>query len=271
MSRRKTMPEIKKHAPGTFCWADLGTIDLAGAKKFYGGLFGWNFVDQPAGPDMQYAIVTLKDKAVAAAYQMNKEMLETGIPTHWLSYVSVTDIEETAKKSEELLGNIIQPPFEVTDVGKIAVVQDNVGAIFAIFQPGGNNGAELVNEHGSLCWNELGTTAASKSNKFYTSLFGWDAEAGQIGDMEYTSFKKGPRPAAGMYTLTAEMTSQGVPPNWLVYFAIDDADAGAETIKSLGGQIISPLTDIPDVGRFAVAADPQGGNFAIIKLLNPTG
>jgi predicted enzyme related to lactoylglutathione lyase len=265
------MAEMMEYSPGTFCWIDLGTTDLAGAKKFYGGLFGWSFVDQPAGPDMQYAIVTLKDKAVAAVYQMNKEMLETGIPTHWLSYVSVADADETAKKSEELLGSVIQPVFEVTNVGRIAVIQDNVGAVFAAFQPGGNNGAELINEHGTLCWNELGTTAANKSSEFYTKLFGWDAETQQMGDMEYTSFKNGFRPAAGMYTLTAEMTSLGVPPNWLVYFAIDDADAGAETIKSLGGQIVSPLMDIPEVGRFAVAADPQGGHFAIIKLLNPTG
>jgi predicted enzyme related to lactoylglutathione lyase len=265
------MAEVMEHAPGTFCWVDLGTTDLSGAKRFYGGLFGWSFVDQPAGPDMHYAIVTLKGKAVAAAYQMNEEMLETGIPTHWLSYISVADVDETAKTSEELLGNVIQPPFEVTNVGRIAVIQDNVGAVFAAFQPGGNNGAELINEHGTLCWNELGTTAANKSSAFYTKLFGWDAKTQQMGDMEYTSFKNGFRPVAGMYTLTAEMTSLGVPPNWLVYFAIDDADVGAETIKSLGGQIVSPLMDISEVGRFAVAADPQGGHFAIIKLLNPTG
>jgi predicted enzyme related to lactoylglutathione lyase len=263
------MPEISEYTPGTFCWVDLGTTDLAGAKKFYGELFGWVYVDQPAGPDMEYAIVKQKGRDIAAAYQMNKEMLETGIPTHWLSYVSVADVDATARSSEELLGNVIQPPFDISDVGRVAVIQDNVGAVFAIFQPGGHHGAKLANEHGCLCWNELGTTAANKSSDFYTGLFGWSANTQQMGDMEYTSFMNGDRPAAGMYTLTAEMLGLGIPPNWLVYFAVDDADATAEKIKPLGGKIVTPLTDIPEVGRFAVAEDPQGGHFAFIKLLNP--
>jgi len=263
------MAERTGYPPGTFCWVDLGTTDLAGAKTFYGQLFGWTFEDQPAGPDMEYAIVKLRGKDVAAAYQMNKEMMETGIPTHWLSYVSTEDADATAKKAEDLLGNIIQPAFDVHSVGRVAVLQDNVGAVFAVFQPGGHQGAQVVNEHGALCWNELGTTAAKKSSEFYTKLFGWTANTQQMGNMNYTSFMNGARPAAGMYVLTAEMLSQGIPPNWLVYFAVDDADAAADKIKSLGGEIVTPLTDIPEVGRFAVAEDPQGGHFAFIKLLNP--
>jgi len=55
----------------------------------------------------------------------------------------------------------------------------------------------------------------------------------------------------------------------LVYFAVDDCDAAAETIKKLGGTVIEAPRDIPEVGRFCVAVDPQGAVFSVIKLLNP--
>ncbi len=77
----------------------------------------------------------------------------------------------------------------------------------------------------------------------------------------------GERPAGGMLEIQKEWGK--VPPNWVVYFAVKDCDASAEKATSLGAKILSPPTDVPEVGKFAVIQDAQGAAFAIIKLENP--
>lgn len=154
--------------------------------------------------------------------------------------------------------------FDVFDVGRMAVVQDPTGAVFALWQPGKHAGAGVVNVPNSFCWNELATPDTGKAGDFYTGLFGWGKNVQEMGPMTYTSFTNGDRPAGGMYKPTPEMGE--IPPNWLVYFAVDDADAKAQKASELGGKAIVPPSDIPGVGRFAVIQDPQGAVFGIIKL-----
>ncbi len=255
-----------QYAPGTFCWVELGTSDGEAAKKFYTGLFGWDFTDTPIGPGMVYTMLKQDGKDVGALYQLMPEMKAQGIPPHWLSYVSVTSADETAAKAKEAGGALMKEPFDVSTVGRMAVVQDPTGAVFALWQAGTHAGAGVVNVPNSLVWNELMTTDTAKAGDFYTTLFGWTKDVQQFG-MEYALFKNGDRGAGGMLAITPEMGP--IPPNWMVYFAVDDCDATAEKASSLGGQIMKPAEDIPGVGRFAVLLDPQGAAFAIIKTAMP--
>lgn len=261
------MSQVNEYPPGTFCWVELGTTDAAGAKKFYGELFGWAFNDQPVGPDLVYTMLQLEEKNVAALYQLNKELTEQRVPPHWLSYVSVSNADETAGKTGGLGGKVLKEPFDVFDVGRMAVLQDPTGATFAVWQPRTHAGALLVNQPGTLCWNELMTTDVAAAGKFYTALFGWTAESQQMGPVNYTSFVNGERPAGGMIAITKEMGD--VPPYWLVYFAVADCDQTVGKTTSLGGTITAPALDVPGVGRLAVAQDPQGAFFAFIRLENP--
>jgi hypothetical protein len=258
------MQETSKYTPGTFCWVELGTTNGEAAKKFYTELFGWDFNDNPIGPDMVYTMLTLDGKDVGALYKMSPEMTSQGIPPHWLSYVSVASVDETANKAKSLGGTLMKEAFDVFDVGRMAVVQDPTGAVFALWQPGKHAGAGVVNVPNSFCWNELATPDTGKAGDFYTGLFGWGKNVQEMGPMTYTSFTNGDRPAGGMYKPTPEMGE--IPPNWLVYFAVDDADAKAQKASELGGKAIVPPSDIPGVGRFAVIQDPQGAVFGIIKL-----
>jgi hypothetical protein len=99
---------------------------------------------------------------------------------------------------------------------------------------------------------------------FYTGLFGWKEEP--IGD-DYEVFMNGERPAGGVILIDAQMGP--VPPNWSAYFYVDDCDAIQQQAVSLGGAVRMPPTDYPEVGRGCVLGDPQGGTFAVIKLVNP--
>jgi predicted enzyme related to lactoylglutathione lyase len=87
-----------------------------------------------------------------------------------------------------------------------------------------------------------------------------------LAPLEYTMLINGDKPNGGMLAITPEMGN--IPPNWVVYFAVDDCDAKVKKATELGGTVMKPAEDIPGVGRFAILTDPQGAVFAIIKT-NP--
>lgn len=255
--------EAVAYKPGTFVWVELGTSDSEAAKKFYTQLFGWDYTDNPMGPGMVYTMLKKNGKEVGALYNLMPEMKDQGIPTHWMSYALVDNADESAAKAKELGGKILKEPFDVMTFGRMAVIEDPTGAVFSLWQAGSHKGAALVNEPGSLVWNELGTTDTAKAGAFYSGLFGWKPDVQQFGPMEYTIFQHGDRGAGGMYKMTPDMA--GVPSHWMIYFAVDDADATVAKATELGGTVIKPADDIPGVGRFAILKDPQGAYFAIIK------
>ena len=250
------MTNVDKHEPGSFSWPELATNDPAAAKKFYTSLFGWATDDSPAGPDMVYTTLKKGGRSVGALYQ---DVKEKNIPPHWNTYVTVASADAAAQKAKGLGGKVLAEAFDVMEYGRMAVVQDPQGATICLWQPKQHIGAQVVNEPGALCWCELDTTDTASAQKFYTGLFGWGAKVSP----EYTEWQKKGTSIGGLMKIPKEWGP--VPPNWLVYFASDDVDATAAKAAKAGGKTIVPPGDIPDMGRFAVLADPQGAVFAIFR------
>ena len=261
------MQEKAEYKPGTFCWVELATSDANAAKTFYTQLFGWTYEDHPMGPDMVYTMLRLDGKDVGALYKLMSDQVEHGVPPNWLSYISVTSADEATEKAKGAGATILKEPFDVMTVGRMSVIQDPTGAVFATWQAGDSPGAGIYNVPNSFCWNELMTTDTAKDKEFYTSVFGWGADTQNFGELEYTMFSNGDRPAGGMLAITPEMGP--IPPNWLAYFAVDDCDAKVQKATELGASVMKPADDIPGIGRFAILLDPQGAGFAIIKLESP--
>jgi len=257
------MPVMDTYAPGAFCWADLGTPDAAAAKRFYTALFGWVAEDRPVGPDAFYTMLTMEGRAVAALYA--QEATSPGGPPHWLSYISVASVSDAARRAKELAGTLLTDPFDVLDVGRMALVQDSTGAVIALWEPRRHAGAGVIGEMNAMCWNELATTDTRRAEAFYTGLFGWGAGTRTMGDTSYTTFTQDGAPRGGM--LAIDPSWGPVAPQWLVYFAVSDCDGQAALVQSLGGAVRVPPTDVSDIGRFAVVADPQGATFAVIEPL----
>ena len=250
-----------EHAPGSFCWIELATTDGPGAKKFYKDLFGWEATDNPMGPDMVYTIYKINGKDVAASYQKVGEMEH--VPTHWACYVCVNSADETAAKAKSLGAEVVQEPFDVMEHGRMAVIADPTGAHFCIWQPKQHKGVGVKNENNTLCWNELMTNDTERAKDFYTKLFGWKTKS-DTGGMPYIEWINGEEHIGGMMQIQPEMGP--MPPAWGLYFAVDDCDAKVAQAQSLGARTYMPPTDIPNVGRFAILADPQGAVFNVIKL-----
>jgi hypothetical protein len=256
------MATVTQHAPGTFCWVELGTTDQMGAKRFYAALFDWGYEDTQMGPDEVYTIAQTGGRDAAALYRMPAQMLQQGMPPHWMCYVSVSSADEAATKVKALGGTVVAEPFDAMEHGRMAVMQDPTGAAFAVWQAKTHKGLGVVGETGSLCWTELGTNDSKKAAAFYSGLFSWKAEKSP-GPMEYTLFKLGEVTAAGMMTHTGEM--KAIPSHWMPYFAVKDCDGSAAKAKQMGGDVLLAPKDIPGEGRFAVLRDPQGAVFCILK------
>jgi uncharacterized protein len=256
------MAQRSEYPAGTFCWVDLATTDQEMAKSFYGDLLGWSYLDVPTDMGNTYSLATVDAQQVTAIYPLPPGQQNPS--PHWTSYVSVVNADDAANRAADLGGSVIMAPSDVMTAGRMAVIRDPTGAVFSMWEARDHFGAALVNQHGALCWNELMTSDVSAATAFYTALFDWSAEP--FGD-SYSIFMNGERPAGGMIAID-EQEMDSVPPNWSVYFAVDDCDAVEQQAVSLGGTVRMPATDFPEVGRGCVLDDAQGGTFAVIRLFN---
>jgi predicted enzyme related to lactoylglutathione lyase len=254
------MATVTQHAPGTFCWPELATSDAAGAKKFYGALFGWDYTDNDMGENGTYTMIQHQGNTVGALYSQKAED-QKRMPPHWSAYVSVESADRSAARAKELGGAMLMEPFDVMEHGRMAVIQDPTGAIFCVWEAKQHIGATVLDDPGSLCWTELMTPDTKKAAAFYTEMFPWKTEAMEMPNFTYTVFNRGDRGAGGMMPILPDMGQ--VPPNWLSYFSVEDVDALVPKATSLGATVVVPATPIPGGGRFAVLRDPAGAHFGV--------
>lgn len=257
------MPRVTEYAPGIFNWIDLGTTDVEGACKFYGAMFGWTF-EQSGDDTHPYWLGRLEGQDVCGLYSQMPEQRQQGIPPNWLNYVSCGNAGDTTALVEKNGGQVLMGPMDVMDHGRMSVLMDPTGAVFAIWQALKHCGSGIVGDPGAPCWNELMTNDTGKAGAFYSAVFGWGRNPMAMPGMEYTIFTEGEAQRAGMMPILPEMGP--VPPNWMVYFAVANCDAACEKAVQLGGTICQPGMDVPNVGRMAVLMDPQGAAFSIINL-----
>lgn len=252
--------DATKFAAGTPSWFDLMTPDVAGARKFYGGVFGWTFVEGPpeAGG---YNMCKTRGRKTAGMGPLPKN---APYPSAWTMYLATDDANASVDTIRSNGGTVMMGPMDVMSEGRMVVAADPTGAVFGLWQPGNHTGAEVKDEHGAMAWTELVTRDVSKAKDFYAKVMGAKFEKIDAGGMEYFMAKKGDATVAGLMAVPPGMP-EGIPSHWLNYFAVDNADAAAASIERLGGKIVRPAMDSP-YGRFAVASDPYGAIFAVIQL-----
>ena len=122
-----------------------------------------------------------------------------------------------------------------------------------------------MSESGRFVWYELLTSDPKKAKKFYGSVVGWTTEPFGSGGNPYEMWKAGDTPIGGVMGITPETAAPDEKPHWWAHVAVDDVDASAKLAQKLGGSVRVPPTDIPEVGRFAIIADPQGAKIALFQ------
>jgi predicted enzyme related to lactoylglutathione lyase len=255
------MSIIKVHKPGTFCWTDLSTTSTGEAKRFYSEILGWTYDEVPMGPGQTYSMAKKGGQEVGAIGGQSPDDKKRGAPPHWNNYVAVKSAAETAARAERLGGKLLAPAFDVMDAGRMAVLQDPQGAILSIWEPKNHQGAQLLMEPGSMCWNELLTRDLDAAGRFYGELFGWKTKTDD--KMDYTLFMLDDQHVAGTMAIRPEWGPMA--PGWMVYFEIADVDRAAAEAGRRGAKVLVPPKDIPSVGRFTTMMDPQGAAVSLIQ------
>ena len=252
------MPEVTAPNPGRFVWIELATSDPIAAKKFYSDVLGWSASENDMGEMGIYYIFQKNGRDAAAMYKMMPDQAAQGIPPNWLTYIGVESADDAAAKAQTLGATILQPAFDVMEHGRMAVLQDPQGAVFALWEAKSHWGVGVRDEDGALCWNELATKDPEGSRNFYTSLMGWNAKTSP----DYTEWHLGDEALGGMRTIR---DGEPTPPNWMPYFMVNDVDTTTKKVTAGGGVAHIEPRDMMGVGRFSVVGDPQGAVFALFK------
>ena len=279
------MPERDGYIPGVPCWVDTSQPDPEAAVDFYKGLFGWEFVDvMPPESPGKYFTAQIRGGDVAAVGSIPENLPQMAT---WNTYVWVESADETASKVTDAGGKVLMEAFDVMDSGRMAVFADPEGAMFCVWQPNQHKGARIVNEHGSVNFNDLHTRDVDGAKSFYGAVFGWEMlelpggfgmwmlpgygdhlmqDNPGLGEMMDESGAP-----EGFIDVVASINPIGddqpdTPAHWGVTFAVDEADPIAEKATELGGKVIVPPMDAPWV-RMTVLADPQGATFVASKFV----
>jgi uncharacterized protein len=255
------MVERHAYADGEPCWADVLAPDVDAARRFYGSVFGWTF--QSSGPEFgDYVMCSVDGKLVAGISPLPPA---DAVPSAWSLYLSSADVDATAVAVEQQGGKITMGPIDVPGNGRMLFALDPSGAAFGAWQAGRHTGAQLFGEPGALCWAELNTRAPDVADLFYASLFGYAQD--QIGDgstFDFTAWTvSGGDAVCGRLAMTPEW--DGIPPHWMVYFTVADADQAAARVVAAGGEVRQGPFDSPH-GRIGVIADPGG---AVLSIIDP--
>jgi predicted enzyme related to lactoylglutathione lyase len=252
-----------------FIWYELMTPDLDAAKAFYDAVVGWNIEAQSQFPN-GYRMIGRSDGGFAGGVlPLNDEMQQHGARPTWLGYLYVDDVDAMAAAVERAGGKTFMAPFDIPNIGRVAMVADPSGAPFYIMkpippegQPDAQSDVFSVDQPQRVRWNELSTTDPEGAVDFYRGQFGW----GQEGDMDMGEMGKYRFIQNGPTTIGAIMRK---PPQlpvslWTYYVGVDDIDRGVGAIKSGGGQVLNGPMEIPG-GEFALnAMDPQGAPFGLV-------
>jgi predicted enzyme related to lactoylglutathione lyase len=232
------------------------TSDKRGAIAFYTELFGWKTHDVDMGPMGPYTMIKAGDRDIGGIVAT-----PDGVPSHFLAYCTVPDVDAAARRAGQLGGKVAVPATDIPGVGRFAIIEDAEGAHISPFKSD-NEEPERQGPPaaGEFAWDELVCDNPSKALAFYGELFGWSTKPMDMGPMgTYHLLERGEQQVGGI--LKKPMAE--APSAWLTYVNVAKVDDSAKQAEKLGAKVVVPPTDIPNVGRFAIITDPQGATVAL--------
>ncbi len=235
---------------GRIVWHELLTPDVETAQRFYRDLLGWELeLWKPEEGD--YPMIRA-DGAAHGGFQRTHP--DSRIPPHWLPHVAVDDVDTVVSRVREVGGTVRAEPFDVRDVGRLAIVQDREGAEFAVVA----QTAERPRPEGVFLWDELLVDDLDGARQFYGRVLGWrDEDAGEGYALLYAD----DHAVAGVTKRPSEVSR----PTWLAYIATENVDMSVSRVRELGGTVLTGVTDSEGVGRWATFSGPSGAPAGLLQ------
>ncbi|WP_163780700.1 VOC family protein [Myxococcus vastator] len=243
---------------GKFVWHDLVTDNPAAAKRFYGDLFGWEFVDLRGGR-RPYSLIRAQGRWIGGiVHPANAAEKRAG--ALWLGYLSVPDVDRAVTEVSARGGKALDGPIDVRNIGRAAVVSDPQGAAvgFVRSQPGDPADTGVPDE-GQFLWMEYLAQDPVAAAGFYKELLGYEVRERPLGGGPHYVLAQGQHPRGGVLANPVK----GARPNWLTYIRVKDPAALASRAQALGGRVL--LAPCPEArgGSLALIADPSGAVLAL--------
>jgi predicted enzyme related to lactoylglutathione lyase len=262
------LAEDRGERRGSFIWYELMTPDPEGSTAFYDAVVGWNIGE--AAPEFNgYRMIGRSDGGYAGGLlPLTAEMQQHGARPTWLGYLNVPDVDEAARRIEQAGGKTLMAPFDIQNVGRVAMVSDPQGAPFYIMKPtppaGDPNAQSDVfspSAEQRVGWNELQTSDVPAARRFYREQFGWGTDEymdmGPMGEYRFIDHR-GERIGALFDAADAQ------PSHFRFYIRVPSIEQAKAVVEAKGGTIHMGPHQVPTGDWIVVGSDPQGAEFALV-------
>jgi predicted enzyme related to lactoylglutathione lyase len=241
---------------GKIIWHDLLTTDIEASRAFYAGLFGWEFEEVPLsfglGRSSKYLLIRNKGRLVGGMVDTSRLGSDVN-NSQWISIMSVADVELAAEQVKAAGGEVKTPPTDLDQRGKIAVVKDNTGALFAILETRSGDPIDTAPGPGDFMWDELWTDDIAAAAEFYQALAPFEPVSRETSKGLYQGLAINGAPRFGMLQDPVE----DLDPTWAPYIKVADMSLLAR-VAELGGKV-------------ALSAEPRALGGEVALILGPSG
>jgi predicted enzyme related to lactoylglutathione lyase len=249
---------------GKVVWRDLLTNTPEASRRFYGELFGWEF-EAPAvfvgvGGSDSYMLIRHNGALIGGMVDTNALGKKENI-SQWITTISVTDIDAAVGRVREAGGSVVNPPESIGDRGRMAIIEDSTGALFAMIQTRGGDPADSEPVQNGWLWDEVWTGDVAGATGFYEAVLGLRHEDVELesADRSYRILKAGDRPRVGVM----QNPFDGERPVWVNYIRVEDPSALTARVEGLGGRVLVEARARPVGGEAALIAGPSGAGVAL--------
>jgi predicted enzyme related to lactoylglutathione lyase len=253
-----TTAEGSPRLPGKFVWADLVTDDVAAARKFYGGLFGWTFQDLGG-----YTICANDERPLCGMFQRSRPTNGDARP-RWFGFISVPNVARAERAVKAAGGRVVAERRKMPGRGEQAVFADPEGALFGVVKSSAGDPEDFLADPGDWVWIQLMSRDAHKAAEFYQSVAGYEVMENTASNRlsDYVLARGG---FARAVVRTIPAGNEQPRPTWLLFVRVKDIGESVAKAKELGGRVLVE----PDPGRFdgkvAVVADPTGAAIGLLE------
>jgi predicted enzyme related to lactoylglutathione lyase len=249
--------------PGRVIWHDLLTMDIEGSRRFYGGLLGWEFEELPLslgfGQTSRYLLIRHKGELIGGMVDVSQVDQKVN-SSQWVVVMSVEDVDAAVTAVGQAGGSIITPPTDLNDRGRIAVVNDSAGALFAMLETRDGDPPERQPGFGEFMWDEVWTNAIDEAAVFYQSVAPFNPVKQQLNNVDYKGLAVNDRPRIGV--LKNPLQEAGLEPTWVSYIRVANMTV-LDKVPALGGDVLVDAQDRAIGGQVAIIRGPSGAGVAL--------
>ena len=237
-----------------FCWHGVISTDVDTAANFYTQVLPWSKMTTPMG-DETATMFTAAD--IPRAHLMAPPM--AGVPSHWDNYLRVEDVDAATAAASANGGTVVVPCTDIAP-GRFSVVTSPSGAMLSLFRESDDSAQNAPGGDGAIHWTELHSKDLEADLAWLEATFGITHDLMPMPNGDYFVLKSGEAMVGG----AMNAMSDEAPAMWLTWIQVANVDQTVEAATSNQGKVLSPVMDVPNVGRMAVLMDPTGGVFGAI-------